>query len=578
MNAVHSPRTMIRLRARILSAFFILIALLLIVRLYFVQIVHGHDYQREAMGQYVDSNNDMMDRGAIYFTTKDGDIVSAASMQTGWRVAIQPSHIPNASVTYDVLNTFTPIDHTRWTQSISKKDDPYEEVAFRLSDATATAIRAKQLPGVILVRDQWRVYPGNMLAANVLGFIGYRGNTRVGLYGLEKEYQNTLSKSSANIMINPFAEIFTSAQTLITTDPTTHQGSIVTSIEPHVERQLEDTLDGIMRAYHPKLAGGIVMDPHTGAIIALGVRPSFNPNMYNLETDPAVFANPLVNGRYELGSIMKPLTMAAGIDSGAINAHTTYHDTACVTRSGAQICNWDLKAHGVIPMQEILNQSLNVGSVWITDTMGHPTFTRYIKAYGLGEKTGIDLPNEVKGDVSNLGQGTGPDSNFDTAAFGQGISVSPIEMVRALSALANDGVLPNPHIVTAIKYDSGITRTIPIPEGIRVLKPQTTETVTNMLINVFDKALLKGALKQDHYSIAAKTGTAQIPAPGGGYLPAGTYLHSFFGYFPAHDPKFIIFLFALEPRGQEYASATLARPFIDVATYLINYYNIPPDR
>jgi len=286
----------------------------------------------------------------------------------------------------------------------------------------------------------------------------------------------------------------------------------------------------------------------------------------------------MVTGRYELGSIMKPLTMAAGLDSGAITLGTTYNDRGCITVSTYKICNFDLKPRGVIPMQEILSQSLNVGVSFVADTTGHETFSKYFRAFGLGQKTGIDLPDEVTGDLSPLGNGNGPAINYDTAAYGQGIAVSPIEMVRALSALANDGILPNPHVVTAVKYDSGITRTISIPAGTQVLKPHTASTVTNMLVKVFDKDLLKGSLKQEHYSIAAKTGTAQIPKPGGGYYPPGTYLHSFFGYFPAHDPKFIVFLFTIEPHGQTYASATLARPFMDIAQFLINYYNIPPDR
>ena len=151
-------------------------------------------------------------------------------------------------------------------------------------------------------------------------------------------------------------------------------------------------------------------------------------------------------------------------------------------------------------------------------------------------------------------------------------------MARALSSLANGGVLPSPHIVSAIQYESGIVRAVPVAPGVRVMATSTANTVTNMLIQVYDTALKKGALKQEHYSIAAKTGTAQIPAKGGGYLPPGTYLHSFFGYFPAHDPKFIIFLFAFKPHGQEYASATLADPFLNMAQFLINYYNLPPDR
>jgi cell division protein FtsI/penicillin-binding protein 2 len=151
-------------------------------------------------------------------------------------------------------------------------------------------------------------------------------------------------------------------------------------------------------------------------------------------------------------------------------------------------------------------------------------------------------------------------------------------MIRALSALANEGTLPNPHVVKGIKFEDGVTRSIALSRGQQVLQLASARTVTDMLIQVYDKALLHGELKQDHYSIAAKTGTAQIPKPGGGYYGDNRYLHSFFGYFPAHDPKFIVFLFAIEPHGQEYASATLAHPFDEIARYLINYYQLPPDR
>jgi cell division protein FtsI/penicillin-binding protein 2 len=228
-------------------------------------------------------------------------------------------------------------------------------------------------------------------------------------------------------------------------------------------------------------------------------------------------------------------------------------------------------------MQEVLNQSLNLGATFVEEQTGSVQFTRYMKAYGFDEKTGIDLPNEVTGSLATLGTGTGPDVNYATASFGQGVSVSPIEMIRALSVLANGGALPSPHVVTGVRLESGITRLITATSGPQVITATTTQTVTNMLVTVFDKALLGGILKQEHYSIAAKTGTAQIAIPGQGYY-TDRYLHSFFGYFPAHDPKFIVFLFAVEPHGVEYASASLAHPFMDIAKFLINYYDIPPDR
>ena len=567
-------------RARLLSALFIIAAGLLVLRLYFVQIVHGADYQKSAQGQYVEASPDTEDRGNIFFTTKDGQLVSAAVMKSGWRIAIVPKDIVDPENVYATVNTITPVDRDRFLASAAKTADPYEEVAFRVSDDSMRAIRAKNIPGLILVQDQWRDYPGGTLASQAVGFVGYDGasTSRVGVYGLEREYQSTLTKPTSGLYVNPFAEIFTNVQSALTSDPAAHQGSIITSIEPNVQAQLEKTLGQVMATYTPDFAGGIVMDPHTGDIYAIGMRPTFDPNTYNEVTDQSLFSMPLVEGRYELGSIMKPLTMAAGIDSGAVSPSTTYNDTGCIEVSAYKICNFDLKARGVIPMQQVLSQSLNLGASFVATKTGYPIFTEYMKAYGLGEKTGIDLPNEVAGDLSTLGVGNGPAVNYDTAAFGQGVSVSPIEMIRALSVLANGGVLPNPHLVTGIKYESGITRSIPISSGAKVITPATAEIVTDMLVKVVDKSLLDGALKQERYSIAAKTGTAQIPIPGKGYYQGGIYLHSFFGYFPAHDPRFIVFLYAYKPHGQEYASATLAHPFLDIAKFLINYYAIPPDR
>lgn len=569
-------RSSTRLRLRLLSGGFVFIALLLGVRLYFVQIVHGSEYSQDAIGQYVEEGPDASDRAKIFFTNKDGTLLAAAVMQQGWRIAITPKDIIDAEAAFATLSAITPVDRDRFMASAAKKSDPYEEVAFHLDDAAAQAIRAKKLAGVLLVQDQWRLYPAHQLAAQTIGFVGYKGDAKVGLYGLERSWQDTLALQSDGRAVNPFAEIFANLGAALSLDPASHEGSIITSIEPSVQRQLEDTLQGVMKTYTPKFAGGIIMDPKTGEIYAMATHPAFDPNTYNLVTDPATFSNSLVEGRYEMGSIMKPLTMAAGIDSGAVTPQTTYNDTGCITKSGKKVCNFDFKARGVVPMQEVLNQSLNLGASFVSDKTGHDVFAQYVRAYRLGEKTGIDLPNEVTGDIRSLS--TGSDVDYASASFGQGFAVSPIEMIRALSILADGGKLPSPHVVTGIRYESGITRSITPGASPQVLKPETAETVSRMLVTVFDDALLHGALKQEHYSVAAKTGTAQIGIPGGGGYYTDRFLHSFFGYFPAHDPKFIVFLFAVEPHGAEFASATLARPFGEIEKFLINYYDIPPDR
>jgi stage V sporulation protein D (sporulation-specific penicillin-binding protein) len=573
-------KSSIVIRARVLCGIFIAVAALLVIRLYFVQVVHGASYKEEGTAQYVQTDPGTSNRGDIYFTTKDGALVSAAVSLSGYSVAINSKSLISPAAAYAKLNAITPIDQAAFT-SVANSGSSFTQVASHISDAQAASVQALNIPGIIISPDEWREYPGGTLAAQLLGFVGYQGTTtaKVGQYGLEKEFDSTLSLPDSGLFVNPFAEIFANMQDIVTTDPAARQGSIITSIEPNVQQDLEKTLQEIMSEYTPNFDGGIIMDPHTGEIYAMAMDPTYDPNNYNAVTDPGLFQNSLVSGRYEMGSIMKPLTMAAGIDSGAVSTSTTYDDTGCITVSGAKVCNFDFKARGVIPVQTILDLSLNVGASWVATKTGYPTFTRYMKAYGLGTKTGIDLPNELAGNLSNLDDGQGPAVNFDTASFGQGITVTPIEMIRALSVLANAGQLPDPHIVTAIKYESGLTRTIPITQGPQVLKPSTALTVTIMLRVVYDDYELHGAIKMTHYTAAAKTGTAQIPDPAtGGYIPGSVYLHSFFGYFPATNPRFIVFLYAYKPVGQEYAADTLAQPFYQIAQYLINYYNIPPDR
>src|SRR5690606_4646376 len=213
------------------------------------------------------------------------------------------------------------------------------------------------------------------------------------------------------------------------------------------------------------------------------------------------------------GSIIKPLTVAAGLDSGAITPQSTYYDAGSMTLNGRTFSNYDGKARGLVSIQEILNQSLNTGVAHIVQQMGKGKFAEYMLDFGLGEETGIDLPNETHGLVSNLESPR--DIEYATASFGQGIAMTPIETVRALATLGNGGKLINPHLVTRIDYKLGGSKKVtPGPER-QVISKETSEEITRMLVKVVDTALLGGTVKMDRYSIAAKTGTAQIAKPNG---------------------------------------------------------------
>ncbi|MDO8430625.1 MAG: penicillin-binding protein 2, partial [Candidatus Taylorbacteria bacterium] len=425
-------------------------------------------------------------------------------------------------------------------------------------------------------RESWRTYPGDTLAANTIGILGLDKDDKLeGRYGLESYYEDILSRKSIVLNINFFAELFSGIKKSVF-DESHKEGDIVTTIEPTVESYLEKTLLDTQEKWKSDSIGGIIMDPKTGQIYAMAELPTFNPNDLSKVSDAKVFSNTLVENVYEMGSIIKPLTMASGIDSGAVTARSTYKDEGFLLLNNKKISNYDGIARGVIPMQEILSQSLNVGAAYISLRMGLDAFSKYFLSYGFGEKTGIDQPNEQKGIVKNLL--TGRDVEIATIAFGQGIAMTPMQTIRALAVLANDGKLVTPHIVMSVEYLDGSLENNKVPESEQVLKKETTDDVTSMLINVVDKALKKGEVKMEHYSIAAKTGTAQIADPVNGGYYKDRYLHSFFGYFPAYNPKFIVFIYHVYPKGAEYASETLTDPFIQLTKLLINYYEIPPDR
>lgn len=549
------------------------VALVLIAKLGYIQIVHGEFYQDKVEAQYTVAVN-TFDRGTIFFEEKTGRTISAATVVPDYTLAIDPTKVADKTALADRLLAFISFDRAKFISSVARAGDKYEEVAKHLSEKEVEGIKSLGDKSIILKKDKKRFYPGVKTAAQVLGFVGSNGTAVTGRYGLERYYEEVLAREGEGGAVSFFADLFLKPGAAILSDRA-REGNLVTSIEPTVEGFLERVLeDDVLKKYNAASAGGIIMNPKTGEIYAMATMPSFDPNNFSKEKDQSVFVNPLVEGVYEMGSIVKPLTMAAGIDAGVVTAATTYNDKGFMIINKSRTANFDGKARGITSMQEVLNQSLNMGSVFVMQRLGKDRFREYFKAFGLGEETGIDLPNEGVGKIQNLESPR--DIEYATASFGQGISMTPIGTIRALASLANGGVLVTPHVVKRTEYGFGAPREFVPGSERRVIKKETAEEVTRMLTVVVDKALLNGTLKMEHYSIAAKTGTAQIVEDGD--YSETNYLHTFFGYFPSYDPKFIVFLAVKSPRGEAYASHTLSLPFMQIAKFLINYYEVPPDR
>ena len=563
------------IRIRFITGIVLSVLLLLVGRLYVVQVVQGEAYREEGETQYVHTVRDLFKRGSIYFTTKDNEKVSGATIKTGFLLAIDPSKITDAEATYSALSQVLPLDREDFMERAAKKDKVYQELVRQVENDAATKIEELHLPGVRLYRNQWRYYPGDSLVARTVGFVGYDEDALVGKYGLERYYDETLNRDNERLSVNFFAEIFSNLGDLIFDSGDTREGDIVTTIEPTVARALDQVLDEVQANWDSKLTGGIIIDPMTGEIMALNVVPSYDlNNRAGIEIE--TFRNPLIEDVYELGSIIKPLTVASGLDAGVIRPESTYYDAGFLELSDYTIRNYDHRGRGTVSMQEVLNQSLNTGVAHIASLLGKERFRNYFYGLKLGSETGIDLPNEGRGLVKNLESPR--ELEYATASFGQGISLTPIGAVRALSALANGGVLITPHLVKSIEYKDGRVHPVGFADGDRVFKEDTSEDITRMLVKVVDTALKGGNVKNPYYTIAAKTGTAQIADEVNGGYYDDRFLHSFFGYFPAYDPQFLIFLYTVEPKGVQYASETLTDPFMDLVQFLINYYAIPPDR
>ncbi len=496
---------------------FILFYFICIAQLVNIQIIKHDQYVGEANSQYVKNLEDNFNRGKVFFTKQNSENVLVSGVKDEIKV---------------------------------KNNKEY------------------------IIKN--RLYPLEEVGAKVLGFVAYDDNNkRVGRYGIEKYYNDVLSRDGDKLYTNFFAEIFGDMKGAITSDKPFYEGDITLTIDVEAQKYLYETLKETKTKWKSDRVGGIIMDPRDGRIIAMEELPTFNPNKFSEVTDASNYKNDMVSGVYEMGSIIKPITMAAALDSEVVNPDTFYNDTASRELNGRTVSNFDKAGRGWVNIQLILDKSLNVGIVFLVEKMGTKLFQEYFTKFGLGTESGIDLPNEVSGLTKNLQSEIFVDSA--TAGYGQGIAITPIQTVRALAALGNGGKLVNPYIVDSIEYKNGLSKKIEPDQGEQIIKKETSEQVSRMLVHVVDTALANGDRKMKNYSVAAKTGTAQIPIPNGGYYK-DRYLHSFFGYFPAYDPKYIIFLYQVNPKGAEYASKTLTDPFFKLVDFLISYYAVPPDR
>jgi cell division protein FtsI/penicillin-binding protein 2 len=506
-----------------------------------LQLAKGEYYTARADSETLALEDTVATRGSIYFTDDNGNTLPAAVNQDFPIIYAVPTAIQDVDEAANTLAPLLNVPVSSLETIFSRPNDSYETLQKKANASVAEQVSSLNMPGIYADSEAERFYPLGSVASQVLGFVGPNASNtgQSGHYGVEQYYDA----------------------------PLTAGNDITLTIDPNIQAEAENILDALVTANNASGGSVIVEDPQTGKILAMGATPDFDPNNY-ASSSFANFLNPMVEAVYEPGSIFKVLTMAAGIDAGKITSSTTYDDLGYVNVDGAHITNYNLTTYGAYgpntSMTKVIEHSINSGAIFAENQTGNPIFTAYMKKFRLDQKTGIDLPGEVAGNLSQLNPKS-PQIEFDTAAYGQGVAVTPMELVQAVSSIANGGVIMRPYLNAALA-----------PESVgRSISTNTATEVTEMMTAAVDDVV--GAPAISGYSIAGKTGSAYIPNPnGGGYL--NELDDSYIGFGPTSNPKFVAFIRLNTLPVTSLAAESVVPAFKSLAQYIINYENIAPDR
>jgi len=551
----------------------LLFAAAILVKLYILQVARHDVYLSIAENQHNTKTKLQAMRGEIFLQDENQPYPIAVNRELQMAYAV-PREMKDLENAIENLSSILSLDKSMLKEKLDDPEDMFEIIKHKLSEEEVQKIRDAKIAGVYLIGENFRYYPAGELAAQTVGFVGSNGDEQKGMYGLEAAWQDKLKGVSGSRSQEGDARGRWIPVSDREVQAAQNGGDLILTINHTVQFEVEKILKETMEKFSADKATAVVMDPKTGKILALANQPSFNPNEFSSTEDISRFSNPAVSEPYESGSVFKAFTEAIGIDDGKINADTTYVDTGVVVEAGYSIRNSDLKANGVQTMTEVLEKSLNTGVIYIEKLVGNKNFADYVSRFGFGQKTGIELPGEVPGNTRNL---LNPKTtiNFFTASFGQGISVTPIQLVLAFGALANKGTLMKPQIVDEIRYSDGRSEKIQPQEVRQVITENAAQQVSQMLRSV----VVNGHGKQADvpgYLVGGKTGTAQVAKSGSRGYEEGMNVGSFAGYAPTNDAKFVILVKIVNPKGVEWAETSAAPAFGKIMKFLLEYYKVKP--
>lgn len=526
-----------------------------------LQPIRGQIYDR--WGHLLAGNTTVYQIGAELQLVKNPKTIAlAVSIITGtdYDYVLRAASLdPESGAVYAVL-----ADYVTEEQKL-RLDEMIEELNISPIPASGEE-DAPSLAGLVFEPHLKRYYPEKQLASNIIGFVNREGK---GYFGIEEKYNDLLSGYPKDVWV-PNDPNRIESPTLLP-----EGASLILTIDREIQSSVQEILEGALLETGAKSGTIVVMQPETGEILAMASTPWINLNQfsdYDLVFPGSTPFNRAVSQTYEPGSVFKVITMAAALDSKSVKPDTPFLDTGVYEIGGIYIRNWNLAAWGPQTMLGCMQHSLNVCLAWVANEVGAPTYYEYLRKFGIGRLTGVDLAGEAAGRLKTPGDGDWYEADLGTNSFGQGVSVTPIQMLMAVSAIANEGKMVVPHVLQAV-VDKGVQQEYNPQVAGSPISVETAQTLTEMLAVSLEEessnALVEG------YRIAGKTGTAEIPTPLG-YTSSATNA-SFVGWGPTKDPQFLIYVWLEEPSTSPWGSVVAAPVFRQVAERVIVLMNIPPD-
>jgi len=555
----------LKFRLCTILVFFLILFIALISRAFQLQILSGKELKAIAQRQHMKTLQMLPERGIIF--DRNGEKL-AASVQMD-SICADPSKIKKPQVFAAQMAKLLDVDKALILKRISGKKN-FCWIARRVGPEQAKAVESLNNEAIFIVKEPQRLYPNGELAGQILGFVGTESN---GLEGLETRYDRFLKGTPQKLVWARDAKgkwLYPRIETAAITEDTAH--NIVLTIDSRIQYLVETQLKAAVQEKGAKGGYAIAMNPRTGEILALANQPTFDPTFYTTAA-PGHAKNKAIGDVFDPGSTFKPFLIAAALEEKAVRqSDRVFCENGQYQVADRVFHEAQRKRHGSLTIREVVKYSSNIGCVKVSEKLGKERFYKYIRDFGFGAKTGIDLTGEASGLLRPVSNWTRVDTS--TIAFGQGISVTAIQLLTALSAIANNGVLMKPYIVRALVDKKGHVVEQYSPTIVRnVISPDTAKTMTSILTGVVQDEDGTGKnARIKHLMVAGKTGTSQKFDFSRGVYSSDRVRTSFMGFFPAENPQIAILVTLDEPQRDRWGGVAAAPVFKNIGEQMLTCF------